>query len=139
MFHTGIAARFSARHHLIGPVGEAEEHAEHAHDYRVEWRVSVQDLDDNGFGVDIDRLEAVLGEVTTELDGAYLNELDAFTGIQPSVENLARYISTRTWNGLERAGADVARIIATEIRIWEHDDAWAAYVREIGGDSASSQ
>ena len=87
MYYTGIRAGFSATHTLHG-VG-VDEHERHAHTYRVDWIVSVADLDELGFGVDIDLLTAQLQLLARQLDGAHLNQLAFFVNDgapqQPSV------------------------------------------------------
>ena len=136
MYHTGIRDRFSASHVLIGDFGP-EEAERHHHDYVVEWQVSLDALDINGFGVDIDLMVAELRSLAAELDGSHLNDLPFFRDDgggrprQPSVEYLAQHMNECLTARLAAAGGDgadgLARLRESRIQLWESDTAWAGH------------
>ena len=131
MYQTGVKDSFAARHRLVGDFGR--ETIEHAHGYTVEWTISVEDLDESGFGFDIDLMAATLNTISRELDGSMLNELAYFRARQPSVEHLARHIAERAVLLLEEAGCALSRCTRHRIQIWESESAWAAYEQETLG------
>lgn len=129
MFRTGVRANLNAYHALVGNF--EEETSPHPHPYLVEWRVSTDHLDENGFAADIAAMEAVLAEELGRIDGVFLNDLPFFAERQTSLENLCLFLHERlgtalkhkTGGGTERA----APATTMEVRIWESDTAWASY------------
>ena len=136
MYHTGIRDRFSASHVLIGDFGP-DEAERHHHDYMVEWQVSLDALDTNGFGVDIDVMVAELRALAVELDGSHLNDLAFFRydgggrPRQPSVEHLAHHMNERLASMLAAASGDgtvkQGRLRESRIQLWESETAWAGH------------
>jgi len=127
MYRTGIKAVCRARHFLIGDFGD--ETVPHEHEYRIEWICTVFELDEFGFGVNIDVLNEKLAEVTRSIDGKLLNDIPFFKGKQTSIENTAHYICDNLHELLQQEGYPLYTMRQWEIVIWESDDAWASYVR----------
>ena len=125
MFHTGIRRSFTARHALRGDFGE--ESVPHSHPYQVEWRVTTEKLDENGFSVDISLMERVLEETLREVDSVLLNDLPFFSNRQPSVENTAVFLGERLSAGLYAYSYPLKRIKNMSITVWESESAWASY------------
>lgn len=124
MFTTGVIRAFTARHALSGNFGP--ESVEHTHRYRVELVCRTETLDENGFSFDIALLEKILAEELTAIDDRFLNALEFFRDRQPSLENLAVYLSGRIVSRLSETD-DRVRITQLEVKLWESDTAWAAY------------
>ena len=124
MYTLSVGRDFEARHYLTvpdpGPEGEP-----HAHEYRVEVRFSGEDLDEFGYLVDIDDVEAAVDGLVGRYEGALLNDLPEFEGSNPSVERFARSFCDRV---VERAPTGTPTAVA--VRMWEGEDAWASYERE---------
>jgi 6-pyruvoyltetrahydropterin/6-carboxytetrahydropterin synthase len=133
MYTTGIKSSFLIKHQLIGDFGE--ESIPHQHTYVVEWICTVPNLDENGFGVDIDVLTEKLDQIKMSLDNQFLNELPFFRGKQPSIETTARFINNRLLQELKQEGYPVSSIVQSEVRIWESDDAWASYIDNRAGNA----
>ena len=93
MYSLGMRREFSARHYLIGGDWGAE-NIEHAHRYRLELVLEAMNLDSHGYLVDIVEVEQHLEEVIADFAGQTLNELAAFTGLNPSIERLATVLHT---------------------------------------------
>jgi 6-pyruvoyl-tetrahydropterin synthase len=123
MYATGIRARLTVFHAMRGDFG-AEAHP-HFHPYLVEWIIHSDDVDENGFATDISAMEAVLTALMDELSGTFLNALPFFREQQTSLENLARYLHAELTEGLRERS--VSRGREMEVRIWESENAWAAY------------
>ena len=112
---------FSARHFLVG--GDwGSENQPHAHSYRVEMRLSAENLEANGYLADLAVLEPILDGCVARFADRLLNDLDEFAGLNPSIEHFARLFCSRLLRQLDRRG-----FCRVEIRIWENEVAWASY------------
>ncbi|CAL1241703.1 6-pyruvoyl trahydropterin synthase family protein [Candidatus Methylocalor cossyra] len=120
MYQLAISRDFIARHYLIG--GDyGPENREHSHHYRAEALIEGEELDGNGYLVDIVALEQALLAVLEEFRERLLNELPPFAGLNPSLEHFARIC----WERLRaRLGAVHGRLT---VRLWENDRDWAAF------------
>ena len=81
-------------------------------------------LDDIGLLYDFSYMKRALRDVISGMDHKFLNDLAPFDAINPSAENLAKYLydeTTRRMNAIP----DGARI--TRITIWETDTTSASY------------
>jgi 6-pyruvoyltetrahydropterin/6-carboxytetrahydropterin synthase len=78
----------------------------HGHNYRVLLSVEGKELDDSGMLVDFSDLKGAFDEILDELDHRNLNEIPPFDEINPSSENLARYLYRRA----EKAIGDGIRV-----------------------------
>jgi len=121
MYALGLGRDFEARHFLVG--GDwGPENDPHDHAYRAEVRLTADALDQHGYIVDLDDLNALLDRVVDRYRGRLLNDLPEFAGRNPSIEHLSRFFFQRLAEGLGDHG-----FTAIEVRIWETDKAWAAY------------
>jgi 6-pyruvoyl-tetrahydropterin synthase len=126
MYQVGIRNKFRATHFLVGDF--AEETLPHEHEYIVEWICSTNVLDENGFSVDIAMLEEQLQRLIDRIQGKSLNDLEFFKERQVSVENLAQYFHTDLVEGLKSQNFSIESVIEFQIKIWESETAWAAYI-----------
>ncbi|OQX29096.1 MAG: hypothetical protein B0D92_05470 [Spirochaeta sp. LUC14_002_19_P3] len=131
MYKVGVVGRFSAIHTLAGDVPEEEKHP-HAHNYKLEWDIEVSQLDERGFSLDISMLEKIRDALFITVEGVNLNEHEYFKNKPVSLENLCEFVYKKLCTGLMQrlSGADLAKITAMEIRIWENSQAWAGTRRE---------
>lgn len=121
MYTLAISRAFEARHYLIG--GDwGPENDPHAHAYRVEVRLSADDLDRHGYIVDLEELEALLDRIVLHYRSRLLNDLPEFEGLNPSIEHFSRCFFVHLVEGLDRE-----RFTAMEVRLWETAEAWASY------------
>jgi 6-pyruvoyltetrahydropterin/6-carboxytetrahydropterin synthase len=81
-------------------------------------------LDSIGLLVDFTELKRVLRGIIAELDHQFLNDLEPFKTVNPSAENLAKYLYDETHRQLKAlpAGAGI-----TEVTVWETDTASAQF------------
>jgi len=126
MYQVGIRNKFRATHFLLGDF--AEETLPHEHEYVVEWICSTNVLDENGFSVDIAVMEEQLQRLIDRIQGKSLNDLEFFKERQVSVENLAQYFHTDLAEGLKKQNFSLESVIEFQIKIWESETAWAAYI-----------
>ena len=81
-------------------------------------------LDNIGLLVDFTELKRVLRGIVGVLDHQFLNDLEPFTTVNPSAENLAKYFYDEIQRQLTAlpAGAGIS-----EVTLWETDTASAQY------------
>lgn len=104
--------RFSAAHTLRDYPGDCARL--HGHNWSVKAFVKCEELNHLGMAIDFRTLKTHLKEIINPLDHAHLNELDAFRGINPTSENIARYIYGEMKKRLSHLGVCVARVEVAE-------------------------
>jgi 6-pyruvoyltetrahydropterin/6-carboxytetrahydropterin synthase len=117
----------SAAHNLRQYKGKCE-HL-HGHNWRVDLRITGDDLDDEGMLIDFVVVKKILAEAIEDLDHAYLNDVPPFDAINPSSENLARVIAERVAERLP-AGARL-----TSVTTWESERCAVTYRPEAAGEA----
>jgi 6-pyruvoyltetrahydropterin/6-carboxytetrahydropterin synthase len=122
MYEVSVDATFAAAHSLRGYKGKCEDL--HGHNYLVRLVVSGKELDQIGLLQDFTLLKQVLRGIVNKLDHKHLNELPPFDKVNPSAENLARFIhdeAARELSG-KLGGASPA-----SVTVWETETAAATY------------
>ena len=119
MFEVSVEETFAAGHALRGYKGKCEN--VHGHNYRVQVTVEGDRLDSIGLLVDFADLKKSIRGVVARLDHRFLNDLEPFTGLNPSAENIARYFYDEMADALPGS----ARI--REVKVWETDITSATY------------
>ena len=121
MFEITIEETFAAGHALRNYHGKCEN--VHGHNYRCQVSVEGAELDDIGLLVDFVELKKVVHSVLDRMDHQWLNEFPPFDVLNPSAENMARYIYEEVTAGLTpRPGVKVGWV-----KLWETDTASAVY------------
>jgi 6-pyruvoyltetrahydropterin/6-carboxytetrahydropterin synthase len=122
MYEVSVDETFAAAHNLRGYKGKCEDL--HGHNYKVRVTLAGKEVDSVGLLYDFVHLKQVIQSVIRSLDHKYLNELSPFDVVNPSAENIAKYIYDRTAKELHEApnGAGVS-----SITVWETDVSAATY------------
>ncbi len=120
MFDLQIEAQFSAAHQLRGYKGKCEDL--HGHNWRVQITVSSDKLNDIGMVIDFHELREMTGEVISSLDHSFLNDVFPFTEINPSSENMAKWIYESLKKKVESRNCTMS-----SITVWENETASATY------------
>src|ERR1700712_2106251 len=94
MFEITVQAGFSSGHYLREYHGKCEN--PHGHNYRVLVTLVGAELESNGLLLDFKLLKQVLKPVVAYLDHQMINDLEPFTTVNPSAENLAKYFFDET-------------------------------------------
>ncbi len=116
MYKLKVESDFSSAHNLRGYRGKCEEL--HGHNWKVELAVSSSRLDKLGMVLDFKFLKGRLNSVLDKLDHKYLNEIPYFKRVNPTSENIAKYI----YDALKK---DIRGILS--VTVWESDKARATY------------
>ncbi|MBE0584815.1 MAG: 6-carboxytetrahydropterin synthase QueD [Desulfofustis sp.] len=90
MYDIFVKTHFSSGHHLRDYPGDCE--SPHGHNWNVTVTVRAEELDELGMGIDFKVLKKEVNKIIEFLDHKNLNELVAFSTINPSSENIARFI-----------------------------------------------
>ena len=90
IFEVYVKTHFSAAHSLEGYQGDCARI--HGHNWIIEVFVQCKELDKIGIGIDFRDIKAAVKEVLSELDHFNLNELPAFRNINPTSENISKYL-----------------------------------------------
>ena len=122
MFQVSVEETFSAGHALRGYKGKCEN--VHGHNYRVQVTMEGPQLDGIGLLVDFTKLKEIMRGVIRRLDHQFINDLEPFTRVNPSAENMAKYFFDELSGQLTGLppGAHVANVV-----VWETDTAMAKY------------
>ena len=120
MYEITVTSHFSAAHRLRYLHGKCEEL--HGHNWKVEVSVGSNRLSKEGVVVDFGILKLKVGKVLKHLDHTYLNDLPYFSGIEPSSENIAKYIFDKLKPELKGYHVTLKKVTA-----WESETSCATY------------
>ena len=121
MFQVSVEETFSAGHALRGYRGKCEN--VHGHNYRCQVTLQGEQLDSIGLLVDFVELKRAVHSVLDRMDHQWLNEFPPFDAINPSAENMARFIYDEVNTGLQ--AKENVRIAS--VKLWETDTCSATY------------
>lgn len=90
VYEVYVKTHFSAAHYLKGYQGDCARL--HGHNWIIEVFVRCRELNEIGIGIDFRDIKTSVKEVINEIDHFNLNELPAFKDINPTSENIAKYL-----------------------------------------------
>ena len=123
MYEVTVEDTFAAGHYLRNYKGKCEN--PHGHNYRVRVTLAGQELDQAGLLLDFKDLKRVMKPVIDYLDHRMMNDLEPFTTLNPSAENLAKYFFDQTNERLKQHTN--GRVEIKRVTIWETDTSIATY------------
>lgn len=123
MFEVSVEMNFSSAHNLRGYKGKCE--ALHGHNWKVEVVLGSDTLDKIGMVEDFTAIKEKLKSILALLDHKYLNSLSYFKKINPTSENIARFIYTKM---KERMRQDALKV--SSVKVWETENCCAVYHEE---------
>jgi 6-pyruvoyltetrahydropterin/6-carboxytetrahydropterin synthase len=123
MFEVTIEQTFAAGHALRNYRGKCEN--VHGHNYRCQVTIEGEQLDGTGLLMDFVALKKALQSVIDRLDHQWLNDYPPFDILNPSAENIAKYIYEEVHKGIGTEGEESARL--SSVRLWETDTSYATY------------
>ncbi|MFC1946673.1 6-carboxytetrahydropterin synthase QueD [Chloroflexota bacterium] len=120
MYRVSIERHFDAAHYLREYEGKCENL--HGHRYKVVANLKTDILDEIGLAFDFTVLKKSIDEILERFDHTCLNDINPFTSINPSSENIASTIYSELKQRLDRQTAEIE-----SIEVWESPDAWVTY------------
>ena len=120
MFELSGQSSFAAAHRLRNYKGKCE--ALHGHNWKVVITVQAKALNDIGLAIDFQELKTILNRALQPLDHACLNDIPPFTELNPSSENIARFLF-----GLLGRELQQTPVTLKKVSVWESENSGAAY------------
>jgi len=108
MYLLNVTDSFSAAHRLCGYQGACSNL--HGHNWKVRVGIACSQLDDIGMALDYGIIKSILKGVLDTLDHEYLNDVPALEGLNPTSENLSRYIYEKMQQGLAQYDARIKEV-----------------------------
>jgi 6-pyruvoyltetrahydropterin/6-carboxytetrahydropterin synthase len=123
MFEVTVEDTFAAGHFLRNYKGKCEN--PHGHNYKVLVTLQGRELDRAGLLLDFKDLKHAIKGVIERLDHQMINEVEPFTELNPSAENLAKYFYEQTNVRLKDVTA--GRVWVKTVTMFETDTTNATY------------
>ena len=118
-----ILTDFAAAHTLRDYPGACSRM--HGHNWKVELEVKAFKLNEIGIAIDFKQMKKITNEVCDRLDHRYLNEIEPFTEINPTAENIAAYLYGEISKQINNENVTVHAVT-----LWETDRACVRYSEE---------
>lgn len=112
MYEISVVTTFSAAHSLRDYEGECAK--VHGHNWKVRVTVCAKEPGANGIAIDFRDLKRLTNEVVGGLDHTYINEVAPFDAVNPTSENIARWLCEELRPKLSTTGVRLARIDVQE-------------------------
>lgn len=112
MYEVSVTTHFSAAHRLIGYPGSCAKF--HGHNWEVELFLRGPTLNEIGILIDFREVKITVREVLGELDHGDLNQVPAFVAMNPTSENVARYLFEAFSRRLQSERFRVVRVRVAE-------------------------
>ena len=110
MYEVNVKTGFSAAHQLRLYDGKYENL--HGHNWSAQVTVEADELDAMGVGIDFVKLKQMVGEILNKLDYQNINEIPPFDELNPSAENIARWLFLKL---KDQVGSQTTRVKRVEI------------------------
>jgi 6-pyruvoyltetrahydropterin/6-carboxytetrahydropterin synthase len=124
MYEVMIETSFASAHQLRAYKGKCENL--HGHNWRVQVYVSAQQLNSIDLAIDFHDLKRLTSEVVNQLDHKELNRIFPFTEINPSSENIAKWI----FDSLKKRLVEFKNVSLSAVTVWESDTASVTYTED---------
>ena len=113
MYKIYIETHFDAAHQLIGYQGECGKL--HGHRWKISVEVETDQVNDIGICMDFKDLKAYTDEVINLFDHQHINEIPPFDQLNPTAENLAKFI----FDEVNKKLPDDVKM--KEVTVWESE------------------
>ncbi len=123
MFEVSVEDTFASGHYLRGYRGKCEK--PHGHNYKVRITLEGKTLDNIGLLLDFRELKAAMNDVIDRLDHQMINEIEPFTTVNPTAENMAKYFYDELNTSLGKTTD--GRVRVKLVKLWETDTTTATY------------
>ncbi len=123
MYELVVESSFSSAHQIRGYSGNCEKL--HGHNWKVQVYIQAEKLNEIDIAMDFHDIRDYTNEVVEQLDHCYLNDIFPFTEINPSSENIAKWIYDSLKKKISREHVNLAAVT-----VWESETASATYYEE---------
>ena len=123
MFELNVEDEFASAHFLRNYKGKCERM--HGHNYRVQVSIRSKKLNKIGLVLDFGEIKSELKKIMEILDHHVLDELPAFKNVNPSAENIAKYIFECLSKPLKGK-----KVRLVKVTVWETARASASYCND---------
>jgi 6-pyruvoyltetrahydropterin/6-carboxytetrahydropterin synthase len=123
MFEVTVDDSFAAGHYLRNYKGKCEN--PHGHNYKVRVTLAGQELDKAGLLLDFRDLREIIKQAIERLDHQMINDVEPFTVLNPSAENLAKYFYEESNSRLRQVTQ--GRVRVKNVTVFETDTTTATY------------
>jgi 6-pyruvoyltetrahydropterin/6-carboxytetrahydropterin synthase len=123
MYEVTVEDTFAAGHYLRNYKGKCEN--PHGHNYKIRVTLAGADLDKAGLLLDFKDLKDVMKTTIERLDHQMINDIEPFTVINPSAENLAKYFYDET--NIRLSKTTNGRVRVKDVTVFETDVTTARY------------
>ena len=125
MYEISVSGHFDAAHFLRGYQGKCANI--HGHRWKIELALKGKELIELGIMIDFMDVKNTLKEVTGILDHKLINDVPPFDTINPSAENMAKYIHEEMTVRLQQMPGPIK---VTRVTVWESEGAAASFLEE---------
>jgi 6-pyruvoyltetrahydropterin/6-carboxytetrahydropterin synthase len=112
IFEIFVQAEFSAAHFLKDYPGNCAN--THGHNWAVEIYVKCTQLNEIGIGVDFRGIKQIINDIIKDFDHHHLNELPAFSKMNPTSENIARYFYRELGKQINSETVKISKVKVSE-------------------------
>jgi len=107
-----VKTNFSAAHRLKGYPGDCAQ--VHGHNWNIEVFVKCKKLNEIGLGIDFREIKQVTQDVLRDLDHVNLSELPMFQDVNPSSENIAKFLYKELSRAINSDGVNISKVKVSE-------------------------
>jgi 6-pyruvoyltetrahydropterin/6-carboxytetrahydropterin synthase len=111
-FEIYVETHFSAAHSLRGYPGDCAR--VHGHNWIVAVFIKCRELNEIGIGIDFREIKQAVKDLLKNFDHCYLNDLQPFHDLNPTSENMARYVYKTLGNKINSNAVSVSKVKVSE-------------------------
>jgi len=119
MYEIEVTGSFSSAHNLREYKGKCE--VVHGHNWKVKVIIMSEELNSEGMVIDFNLAKKYLNNILKKLDHKYINEIEPFDKINPTSENIAKFIFQ------EMSGMIEGNLKVKKVTVWETETSSASY------------
>ncbi|MDR2812137.1 MAG: 6-carboxytetrahydropterin synthase QueD [Endomicrobium sp.] len=116
-YKLSVTRNFASAHYLRYYKGRCENL--HGHNWKIRAAFSGSILDNTGMLIDFTNIKKHLEQIISYLDHKFLNEIEPFSKINPTAENIAAFI----YEQLKQIETETAKVC--EVEVWESESSSA--------------